>query len=268
MKVIRADSLSALLRNESRHLSHWLVLEETGETLTSLYRQVPKLDYEWLFLETPYADFLKRSPVVLRVSDAIGDVLQAFSQDPRKGISPGIVVASQAPEGEVLAHLRRCLSVAFYSDRKGMLRYYHPDVAAVLFAAPEHVSQAWFGPIERWIWHGEAHPRNSTAGAWHALCADEGETVLHGEPAHVAKTPAGAEPTLALSSRQEASLERYIRVMRAWKDFHQPGESLEDPEAYRRFLASARLEQALGQKSDPSVGLEEPMQSPSQWSAT
>jgi hypothetical protein len=264
MRVIRADTLSELLVGKGRYLSHWLVLEETGQTLASLYQRVPKLEYEWLFLETPYADFLKRSPVVLRVNDATDELLQAFAQDPRKGISPGIVVASQASEDAVLTHLRRCLSVAFYGNRQGMLRYYHPDVAAVLFATPEHVSQAWFGPIERWIWHGEAHPRTPAASAWHALCTDDETAVQHVDPLRQAETAA----QLALTAGQETALERHIRVMRAWKAFRQPGESLDDPEAYRRFLASAYLEHALGRQSDPAVALEEPMQTPSQWSAT
>ncbi|WP_167115609.1 DUF4123 domain-containing protein [Billgrantia bachuensis] len=268
MRVICADTLSELLGGQSRHLSHWLILEETGQTLASLYQKVPKLEYEWLFLETPYADFLKRSPLVLRVNDAIGDLLREFAQDPRKGISPGIVVASQASEEEVLAHLRRCLSVAFYGNRKGMLRYYHPDVAAALFAASEHVSQAWLGPIECWIWHGEAHPRTPAASAWHALCADDAASEHCVDPANSTQSQAGASPILALSRGQEAALERYIRVMRAWKELRQPGESLEDPKTYRRFLASARLEQELGQQSDPAVVLEEPMPSPSQWSAS
>lgn len=266
MKTIRTDSLSELLSDESRHLCHWLILEETGETLASLYKQAPRLEYEWLFLETPYADFLKRSPVVLRVSDAIGSVFQAFSQDARKGISPGIVVASQASEDEVLAHLRRCLSVTFYGDRTGMLRYYHPDVAAVLFGSPEHVGQAWFGPLERWIWHGEEPPRTPAASTWYALCADGDESVSREKQTHTAQ--AGPELPIALSRGQEASLERYIRVMRAWKEFRQPGESLEDPAVNHRFLASAQLEQALGRKSVPPGVLEEPTQPPSQWSAT
>ncbi|MCC5883933.1 MAG: DUF4123 domain-containing protein [Halomonas sp.] len=268
MRMSHADALFELLGKQSRHLSHWLILEETGQTLSSLYRQVPALEYEWLFLETPYADFLKRSPVVLRVNDSIGDVLRVFSQDPRKGIAPGIVVASQAAEEEVLGHLRNCLSVAFYGDRKGMVRYYHPDVAAALFGSPEHVSQAWFGPLERWIWHGEVHPRNPVASAWHALCADDDESVPHEEQGHTAVTQSTAMPNVVLSRAQEASLERHIRVMRAWKEFRQPGESLDDPEAYRRFLASARFEQALGEKNDPSAVVEAPTQSPSQWSAT
>ncbi|EWH00057.1 DUF4123 domain-containing protein [Halomonas sp. BC04] len=226
MKVIRTDSLTELLRKVSRHLSHWLVLEESGQTLTSLYRQVPALEYEWLFLETPYADFLKRSPVVLRVNNAMSGMLQAFSQDPRKGISPGIVVASQASEEEVLVHLRRCLSVAFYGDRKGMLRYYHPDVAAALFGSPEHVSQAWFGPLERWIWHGEAHPRMSAASAWHALCADDDESAPHEAPGHTARTQAAATPAVALSRGQEAALERHIRVMRPGRSSISPARVL------------------------------------------
>lgn len=268
MKVLRADSLSALLGNQSHHLHHWLVLEETGETLSSLYQQVPALEYTWLFLETPYADFLKRSPVVLRIDETISNVLNAFSQDPREGIAPGIVVASQASQEEVLAHLRHCLNVTFYGNRKGMLRYYHPDMAAALFGAPEHVGQAWFGPLERWIWHGEAHPRTPGASTWLALHADDDPSARDRAQDHTARAQAKATPGLALSRGQEAALERHMRVMKAWKAFRQPSERLEEPDAYRRFLSSAQLQQALAPTDKPSTVADAATTSTRQGSAT
>ncbi|EPC00227.1 hypothetical protein L861_06960 [Litchfieldella anticariensis FP35 = DSM 16096] len=236
MKVISAESLSALLGTETG-LKHWLVLEETGQTLASLYDMSPAVEYEWLFLETPFADFLKRSPLILRLNDVRGDILHAFEQDPKTGISPGIVVSSQASEAEVFAHLRRCLEVRFYDDRKGMLRYYHPDIAAALFESSSRPSRQWLGPLECWIWFGTTLQQQHNEGpCWHALCHDESD---------VEALELNATQPIALSREQEDALEAHILARRAWRAYRRPEESLDDGDTRYRFIEHYRAAQQL-----------------------
>ncbi|MGP9732859.1 DUF4123 domain-containing protein, partial [Halomonas sp. AOP23-I1-8] len=160
-----------------------------------------------------------------------------FSADPRRGIAPGVVIASRAPRNEVLAHLRSCLEVTFYGNRKGMLRFYHPDIAAALFSKPEGVSRQWFGPIDHWIWQGDEMGVKPTGfPLWQALEAgDQTEE----------RVPAPAHQVLRLTKYQEQALERYIRLTRAFKQYRSPDESLDDMEIRQRFLNSDIAQQAL-----------------------
>lgn len=235
MKVIQASTLSQLL-NQNNGLQHWLVLEESGNTLSSLYRQLPNVDFDWLFLQTRYKDFLKRSPIMMPLNQATRGILETFSADPRRGIAPGVVIASHAPRNEVLAHLRSCLEVTFYGNRKGMLRFYHPDIAAALFSHPEGVSRQWFGPIDQWIWQGDEMGVKYTASPlWQAL--EAGDQTDERMPT--------TGQVLKLTKHQEQALERYIRLTRAFKQYRSPGESLDDMEIRQRFLNSDIAQQAL-----------------------
>lgn len=236
MKVIQASTLSQLL-NQSNGLQHWLVLEENGKTLSTLYRQLQNVDFDWLFLQTRYKDFLKRSPIVMPLNQASRGVLETFSADPRRGVAPGVVISSRAPRNEVLAHLRCCLDVTFYGNRKGMLRFYHPDIAAALFSKPEGVGRQWFGPIDQWIWQGDEMGVKPTAPPlWRALEAGDQTDE---------RVPAAARQVLQLTKHQEQALERYIRLTRAFKQYRSPGESLDDMEIRQRFLNSDIAQQAL-----------------------
>lgn len=235
MKVIQANTLSQLL-NQTDGLQHWLVLEENGKTLSALYRQLQNVDFDWLFLQTRYKDFLKRSPIVMPLNQATRGILETFSADPRRGIAPGVVIASRAPRNEVLAHLRSCLEVTFYGNRKGMLRFYHPDIAAALFSKPEGVSRQWFGPIDQWIWQGdEIGAKPTTPPLWQAL-----EVVDQTDESVLAPGQA-----LQLTRHQEQALERYIRLTRAFKQYRSPGESLDNMEVRQHFLNSDIAQQAL-----------------------
>ncbi|TFH85880.1 DUF4123 domain-containing protein [Billgrantia azerbaijanica] len=131
METLRVNTLEALLDDGA---ARWLVLEETGTTLKALYELSTTPEYEWLFLETGFAGFLKHSPLVIRVESLRSELFQAFREDPVGGRFPGILVTSHAAEADVLAHLRRCLDVRFYGERLGMVRFYHPAVAAALFS--------------------------------------------------------------------------------------------------------------------------------------
>ncbi|MBZ5488728.1 DUF4123 domain-containing protein [Halomonas aquamarina] len=235
MNIVTAPTLAKLLAR-TRGLNHWLILEETGKTLSTLYRDFALTDYDLLFLQTRYAEFLKRSPVVVPLQEATKNIFDTFATDSRKSIAPGVVVASAASQQDVLHHLRKCLEVTFYGNRKGMLRFYHPDIAAVLFTKPENVSAQWFGPIEQWIWQGEEKSTLPTAiPQWQALQSND----------QTAATVKETDRVLRLSRHQEQALERYIRLMRAWKQYRQPGESLDDVAVRCRFLKSDMAMQAI-----------------------
>ena len=79
MKVIQASTLKQLL-NQNNGLQHWLVLEENGKTLSSLYRQLQNADFDLLFLQTRYKNFLKRSPIMMPLNQATGAILSGYAK--------------------------------------------------------------------------------------------------------------------------------------------------------------------------------------------
>lgn len=235
MNIIQASTLSQLL-NENSGLQYWLILEENGKTLSSLYQQLPNVDFDWLFLQTRYKDFLKRSPIIMPLNQTSRSVFDTFAADPRRGIAAGVVVGSHAPRNQVLSHLRSCLEIKFYGNRKGMVRFYHPDVAAALFSKPERVSQQWFGPINQWIWQGnELGVMPTELLQWQSIQLSD----------YADETTAQPNQTVQLTNHQERALEQYIRLTRAFKQYRKPGDSLDDMAIRRRFLESEIAKQVL-----------------------
>ncbi|SDM16978.1 protein of unknown function [Modicisalibacter muralis] len=205
MTAISAKSLVELLGDDDEQ-SHWLILEETGQTLPALYSLSPAPDYEWLFLHTPYAGLLKRSPLVLRLDTVAREIRQAFENDPRQGDFSGIVVSSHHPHDAVLAHLRRCLEVRFYGNRRAMLRYYYPAIAACLFAPDSKPHRQWLGPLDQWVWFGTTTQRLDEQPQWHALRDDTDTQAIASDE---------SSRPITLSNGQENALEQHIRTSQA-----------------------------------------------------
>ena len=215
MMAIGAESLIELL-GDDKEQRHWLILEETGQTLSALYSLSTTLDYEWLFQHTPYAGSLKRSPLVLRLDNASHEVRRAFEANPSNDTFRGIVISSRHSQDAVLAHLRHCLDVRFYGNRQAMLRYYHPAIAACLFSLNYHPNRQWLGPLDQWVWF-EATPQtqDNERLQWHAL-RDQAQA----DPA----PPSQQSPQpITLSSGQENALEQYIRAHQAQRTQHTLG---------------------------------------------
>ncbi|WP_447529768.1 DUF4123 domain-containing protein [Vreelandella sp. TE19] len=235
MNIISALSLKELL-SSSDQSTYWLILEETGNTLASLYSRFGIIDYELLFLKTRYSGFLKRSPIVLPVNQDSRQILEAFASDARTAIAPGVMVRSSEPRQKVLDHLRKCLSVKFYGNRKGMMRFYHPDVAALLFSNMSEVSDQWFGPLDRWVWQGaELNMPLGDKLPWQAVTRNTKTVVQENLP----------EGSLSLTKSQEQALERYIRITSVFQQYRKPHESFDDLAVRKRFLESELANQLL-----------------------
>lgn len=214
MTVISAKSLVELLGDDDEQ-SHWLILEESGQTLPALYSLSAAPDYEWLFLHTPYVGLLKRSPLVLRLDTVAREIRQAFESDPRQADFSGIVVSSRQSHDAVLMHLRRCLEVRFYDNRRAMLRYYHPAIAACLFAQDSEPHHQWLGPLDQWVWFGTTTQGHDEQPQWHAL-RDATDT-------HSAANDESSRP-ITLSNGQENALEQHIRASQARRGQRPPSE--------------------------------------------
>ncbi|WP_168709001.1 DUF4123 domain-containing protein [Onishia niordana] len=234
------DKLEALLDDGA---GRWLLLEETGATLKALYELSTTPEYEWLFLETPYSGFLKYSPLVIRVDSLRSELFQIFREDPVGGRFPGILVTSHAAEAEVLDHLRRCLAVRFYGERLGMVRFYHPAVAAVLFSPEAQPGAEWLGPLERWVWFGGTLAQQADVGlGWYGFGT--------GDVQETSVSPSDSSSPIPLSSSQERALEVYMRQQRDWRIYRRPGDRLEEAESCRHFWAAFQLAETQGIPAD------------------
>lgn len=184
---------------------HWLVLEQRRDTLKRLYTLQPAPELAWLFHNTPYAAMVDHSPLVVRVSHGSA-LLKAFAAGQGSAPLEGILVSSTATSARVLAQLRKCLDIRFYTKRQALLRYYDPWVAAAFFSAKEPLDH-WLGPLHRVIWFGGTFAQRAQRGpSWYAFSATTKPTAT-----------VDADELPALSHHQERALENLLADYPLWR---------------------------------------------------
>ncbi|MGK9049733.1 DUF4123 domain-containing protein [Stutzerimonas chloritidismutans] len=171
----------------------YMLLELDEPLLQRIYQLEPDPSPEALFADTELDAHIEQGPWLTQVTPD-SPLLSAYRQAPEQW--PGVLLSSGRPVDELLAHLRAMLVVQFEGERKGILRYYDPQVASYLFAATEAVI-TWLGPIEQLFWHG-------------ATWADRSEHISHWRSLRSESTNHGAPPKgkLILDRMQIAALER------------------------------------------------------------
>ncbi|AFM35364.1 MULTISPECIES: DUF4123 domain-containing protein [Stutzerimonas stutzeri subgroup] len=171
----------------------FMLLELDEPLLQRIYQLEPDPRPEALFADTELGTHVEQGPWLIQLTPD-SPLLSAYRQAPEQW--PGVLLSSGRPVDELLAHLRAMLVVQFEGERKGILRYYDPQVASYLFAATEAVI-TWLGPIEQLFWHGPT---------W----ADRSENISHWRSLRSESTNHGAPPKgrLILDRMQIAALEQ------------------------------------------------------------
>lgn len=171
----------------------YMLLELDEPLLQRIYQLEPDPSPEALFADTELDAHIEQGPWLIQLTPD-SPWLSAYRQAPEQW--PGVLLSSGQPSDELLAHLRAMLIVQFEGERKGILRYYDPQVASYLFAATEIVN-TWLGPIEQLFWHGSTWAdRSENIRHWHSLGS---------EPTNPGGAPNGR---LILDKMQMAALER------------------------------------------------------------
>lgn len=233
-EVTQASTLTALVAAQPGE-RYWLVVEQHSETLGRLYALDSTPDIAWLFDETRYASARDVSPLVVATQPGTA-LWNAYVEGQGAAPLAGIAVASYSERDVMLRHLRHRLDAKFYGNRRGLLRYYDPWVAAHLFAdAP---SSLWLGPLSGLFWYGGTfHQRAHHGAAWYAC--RPASTALK-EPISETGDP------LSLSPDQEESLEAFVARYPLWQRLARDAELDEhSAEHARRFVAALDEAQRL-----------------------
>lgn len=110
--------------------------------------------YPWdqLFADTPLHEICEQGPLLVRMS-AGSPLSQAMPYQWR--VWPGLVIICSASKQQLLAHLRRMLTVQYGEHYSCVLTYYNVQTASYFFDAmdAEELS-TWLGPIESLTWYG------------------------------------------------------------------------------------------------------------------
>lgn len=116
---------------------------------------------------------------------------------------PGLTIFCSAPREELLAHLRRMLTVRFSDHYKSLLTYYNVQTATYFFGSMDvQTLSRWLGPIDTISWCG---------GTW-ADKADDYEDQLYLNNPKLDVPPLTDEPLLGLQQEkklQQCFLERH-----------------------------------------------------------
>ncbi|EPC00636.1 hypothetical protein L861_12650 [Litchfieldella anticariensis FP35 = DSM 16096] len=225
--LYHAPELAPLLSGD---LPCWLVLDRLPDTLKRLYELEEAPQYVPLYARTRYADCLAQSPLLVRVSDALPPLWQTFVNGHGEAPLRGVIVTSQASTAEVVAHLRSRLETRFYGQRRGLLRFYDPWIAAHLFSHAVSDS-AWLGPLQRVVWHGGTFEQRAEVGAqWYALSATDAPTSL--------AVPDDEMP-LGLAPAQETAMERYATRWPLWRQRVERHGLREDSREQARLFVTA-----------------------------
>ena len=116
---------------------------------------------------------------------------------------PGLTIFCSAPTDELLAHLRRMLTVRFSDHYKGLITYYNAQTASYFFDSMDvRELSRWLGPIDSISWVG---------GTW-ADKADDYQDRLYLNNPKLDVAPLTAEPQLSVQQEkklQQCLLERH-----------------------------------------------------------
>ena len=193
-------------------LSRWLVLDRLPDTLQRLYELEEMPAYVPLYVRTRLARNLAQSPLLVAANDPRSALWQTFVEGYGESPLRGVIITSHAPQTEVAAHLRTRLEVRFYGQRRGLLRFYDPWIAAHLFSPPG-TGNAWLGPLERVVWHGGTFEQRAEAGSqWYAFATAEPEAAVSS-----LASPQSEDSAPALSPDQEAAMERFAMRWPLWR---------------------------------------------------
>lgn len=182
----------------------WLLLDvpgapEAGALLQQTFAQARRF---WLFEGTEWHALRARGPALidLRTCPALAEACYGQVQ-----VWRGLLVVSEASSSELLAHLRRMLTVTLGLHHRALLSYYNPNTASYFFDACDALELSrWLGPISQLHWFG---------GTWadRAIGSQGWQQLLNPE---LVVSPLAVEESL--SPRQREKLQTCLLEQHAW----------------------------------------------------
>ncbi|AVU74148.1 DUF4123 domain-containing protein [Pseudomonas rhizophila] len=183
----------------------WLLLDVPGapDTAQRLQEQFAEIRRFALFEGTELHGLREHGPLLvdLQQSPALASLCHLDA-----GAWPGLLLVSRASEAQLLAHLRRMLTVTLGLHHKALLNYYNPHTASYFFDGcdPRELS-CWLGPISLVRWFGGTWgDRTIGSQGWQQLC-----------------NPGLAVPALenehSLSDWQQSQLQRCLLERHVWQ---------------------------------------------------
>ena len=171
----------------------WLLLDvpcapQASATLQQTFTQAR---WFWLFEGTELQALREDGPVLidLRTCPALAEL--CYEQ---VHVWRGLLVVSDASSSQLLAHLRRMLTVTFGLHHRALLSYYNPNTASYFFdACDAQELSRWLGPISQLHWFG---------GTWadRAIGSQGWQQLLN---PGLAGTPLAVEESLSAGQREK-----------------------------------------------------------------
>lgn len=185
--------------------SQWLLLDVPGapQAAAMLLQQFSDVHWFWLFEGTELHGLQEQGPVLVELRDYPA-LLEFCYSEPHTW--QGLLLVCEASAAQLLAHLRRMLTVTFGLHHRALLSYYNPQCASYFFDAcdAEELSR-WLGPISQLCWFG---------GTWadRAIGSQGWQQLLN---PGLAVTPLAVEQTLSL--RQREKLQTCLLEQHTWR---------------------------------------------------
>ncbi|MHC8398774.1 DUF4123 domain-containing protein [Pseudomonas sp. MDT1-17] len=132
----------------------WLLLDVPGapQARATLQQKFAHARWFWLFEGTEWHALREVGPALidLRTCPALAGLCQSEAL-----LWRGLLVASETSSSQLLAHLRRMLTVTFDPPHRALLSYYNPHTASYFFDACDALELSrWLGPISQLRWFG------------------------------------------------------------------------------------------------------------------
>ncbi|WP_392885113.1 DUF4123 domain-containing protein [Pseudomonas migulae] len=211
----------------------WLLLDvpsapQAGALLQQTFARARRF---WLFEGTEWHALRAQGPALidLRTCPALAESCYDQMQ-----VWRGLLVVSEASSSQLLAHLRRMLTVTLGLHHRALLSYYNPNTASYFFdACDARDLSRWLGPISRLHWFG---------GTWadRAIGSQGWQQLLNPQ---LAVSPLAVEESL--SPRQREKLQTCLLEQHAWHWSQSTGTD------YQRLWAHVQEGLALGFSERP-----------------
>jgi hypothetical protein len=182
----------------------WLLLDIPGvpSAAQRLQEQFAQARCFALFEDTEWHGLKAHGPLLvdLQQAPALASLCHVDA-----GAWPGLLLVSESPVTQLLAHLRRMLTVTLGPHYKALLSYYNPHTASYFFDGcdPGELS-CWLGPIRLLRWFGGTWADRAIGSQGWQQLSNPGLPVAPLENEH------------SLSDRQQHKLQQCLLERHAW----------------------------------------------------
>ncbi|MCK1793325.1 DUF4123 domain-containing protein [Pseudomonas violetae] len=132
----------------------WLLLDgsDAPQASAALADTFAHVSRSWLFEGTELHALREQGPTLVDLDDC-PVLAERAHQEPR--IWRGLLLYSEASTAQLLAHLRRMLTVSVGLHHRALLSYYSPYTASYFFdACDARELSRWLGPVRQLSWFG------------------------------------------------------------------------------------------------------------------